>query len=314
MSVGIPSRIRWMLGILATFAAFACTLEEITVESPRPQVQAEIYLRISDGVPSGIALLYATAGSEVDLGIGDAQIVVTATDGRQATFRPRILTECVEGSLPPEFDGACYRLRGSSAFLLEPGGSYQVRITWPGGGGLQGTTTLPGDFSILQPRLTGPRCHLPPGQVIPVRWAVSRGARAYISEAEIRGLTEALKSQNIEVPTEPLTLLGLAISESDTEIAFPSQFGIFNRLSSDRDVLAALQRGLPSGSPVEGRIVVSAQDRNTVNWNRGGNFNPSGQVRTPSLFGDGGGVLGGIVNRSFGFTTADAATLPSCLP
>ena len=303
---------------LAPLAALAlggggCTLEEIVIDPARPQVQAEAYLRITDDVPSGTALLYATTGSDQDLGIGDAQVVVIATDGRQAIFQPRPLAECVEGSLPPEFDGACYRLLGSPAFILEPGGSYQLRINWTGGGALQGATTLPGDFRLLQPRFMGPRCHLPPGQLLPLRWEVARGARAYLPEAEILGLTGALQTQGIEVPGEPLTLIGLSISESDTDIVFPSQFGIFNRLSADRDLLAVLQRGLPAGGPVEGRVVVSAQDRNTVNWNRGGNFNPSGQVRTPSLFGDGGGVVGGIVNRSFRFSTTGQGALPPCL-
>jgi hypothetical protein len=311
---------RLLFGILACvgsaatlFALPGCTLEEITLAAPEPRVQAEVYLRVTDGVPSGVGLLYTTSSGDSDPGIGDARIVITAPDGRTANFQRRNLAECVEGSLPPEFDAACYRLTGVPAFLIQPGRSYRVQITWPGGGSLQGETTLPGNFRILSPRSGAVRCHLPPERVLPLRWEVASGARAYVPEAEIFGLTAAFQNQDISVPSEPLVIIGLSVSESDTAILFPSQFGIFNRLSSDRDLLVALQRGLPAEGLIEGRIVISAQDRNTVNWNRGGNFNPSGQVRTPSLVGDGGGVIGGVVNRSFSFTTAETPSIPSCL-
>jgi len=146
-----------------------------------------------------------------------------------------------------------------------------------------------------------------------MRWTPAAGARAYVPEAEIFGLGAALAPQGIVVPTNPVTLQGLSVSEADTDIVFPSQFGIFNRFSSDGEVLVALQRGLPAASVVQGSIVVSAQGRNSVNWNRGGNFNPSGTVRIPSLFGDGTGVVAGIVNRSFSFTTAADPGLPHCV-
>lgn len=304
---------RLRLLILALLVA-GCTLEEITVATPQPQVQAEIYLRVTDGFPSGVALLYTTSSSDQDLGIADARIILTAPDGREALFQPRGLSDCVDGSLPPEFEGACYRLLGTGALLVQAGARYRVRVTLPDGGVMQGETTLPGDFRILSPSGPGRRCYLPPERVLPVRWGVAQGASAYVPEAEIFGLTEAFRDQEIEVPSEPLVLLGLSVSEEDTQILFPAQFGIFNRLSSNRDLLVALQRGMPAESLVDGRIIISAQDRNTVNWNRGGNFNPSGQVRTPSLFGSGSGVLGGIVNRTFEFTTAEGPTLPSCLP
>ena len=43
---------------------------------------------------------------------------------------------------------------------------------------------------------------------------------------------------------------------------------------------------------------IAAADRNYVNWVRGGNFNPSGQVRVPSVRGDGTGVFAATVVRS----------------
>jgi hypothetical protein len=45
--------------------------------------------------------------------------------------------------------------------------------------------------------------------------------------------------------------------------------------------------------------MISATDRNYVNWVRGGNFNPSGVVRVPSVGGDGIGVFASTVTRTF---------------
>jgi hypothetical protein len=102
----------------------------------------------------------------------------------------------------------------------------------------------------------------------------------------------------IDVTEDPLVLLGLSISREDTTIVFPGEFGVFDRGDLDRDLLAFLQRGLPAGASAS--VVVTAGDRNYVNWVRGGGFNPSGQVRLPSLSGIGGtGVFGSQVVRRF---------------
>lgn len=110
-------------------------------------------------------------------------------------------------------------------------------------------------------------------------------------------LTAALQDTEIEVEKDPLLLLGLSISESDTTIVFPSEFGLFDRFDLDRDLALLLQTGLPFGT--QAGVIVSAVDRSYVNWVRGGNFNPSGEVRVPSLQGDGTGVFGSIVRRRF---------------
>jgi hypothetical protein len=52
---------------------------------------------------------------------------------------------------------------------------------------------------------------------------------------------------------------------------------------------------MPAGTAA--RVTVSAVDRNYVNWVRGGNFNPSGTVRIPSVEGDGTGFFGTSVTR-----------------
>ena len=72
---------------------------------------------------------------------------------------------------------------------------------------------------------------------------------------------------------------------------------LFNRFDLDSDLAVRLQRGLPVGASAE--VSITAVDRNYVNWQRGGNFNPSGVVRVPSLRGAGTGVLGSTYRRSF---------------
>ena len=61
--------------------------------------------------------------------------------------------------------------------------------------------------------------------------------------------------------------------------------------------MPASYEGLPDGVAAE--VSITAVDRNFVNWARGGNFNPSGQVRVPSLFGEGTGVFGSTIGRTF---------------
>jgi hypothetical protein len=290
-----------------------CELSEIVVEPANPVVVAEIYLRVTNDVPGGVALLHVT-GRAVEARVGNALVRVTSEEGSAARFEPAPLAACIEGPTPPEFDAACYTLPPDEAALVRAGGSYAVEILLAGGERLHGSVTLPGSFELRLPAGGTGRCRLPSGQLLPVMWTVSEGARAYVPEAEVFGLKAALEAGGVEVASDPVTLLGLAISESDTTIVFPSEFGIFNRFSNDQEILLALRQGLPPAARIDGLMVVSAQGRNAVDWNRGGNFNPSGSVRTPSIFGDGTGVVGGIVNRTFEFTTAVEPGVPSCLP
>ena len=84
-----------------------------------------------------------------------------------------------------------------------------------------------------------------------------------------------------------------------------------DHLAAGADLAIRLQGGLPAGSTAE--LAITAVDRNYVNWARGGNFNPSGQVRIPSLSGDGTGVFGSTVGRGFDILVTDRPSgLPAC--
>ena len=111
---------------------------------------------------------------------------------------------------------------------------------------------------------------------------------------------------------DPLLLVGLSISEQDTTIVFPSEFGIFDRFDLEQDLSVRLQTGLPNSTTAE--VSITAVEGNYVGWARGGNFNPSGQVRVPSLRGDGMGVFGATVSRRFFvFSSDQTSLLPDCL-
>ena len=85
------------------------------------------------------------------------------------------------------------------------------------------------------------------------------------------GLREALESQGLEVEADSVALTGVAVSDADTTIVFPSEFGVFDRFSLDSDIALTLQAGIPLGATAS--VMVGAVDRNYVNWVRGGNFN-----------------------------------------
>ena len=161
---------------------------------------------------------------------------------------------------------------------------------------MTGTTRVPGNFSFRRPATT--TCSLAADTKLDLGWSPSENAWVYVAETELSGIQQALARRDIFVRDEPLRLLGLAISRADTALVFPTEFGIFERGDDETGpVLAAIQNGLPSG--VSARIQLAAADRNYVNWARGGNFNPSGQVRVASLRGDGTGVFGAAVVRNF---------------
>jgi hypothetical protein len=120
----------------------------------------------------------------------------------------------------------------------------------------------------------------------------------YPSEISIRGLRRALQQEGIDIDHEPVRLFGLSISNSDTTISFPNEFGLFDRFDDDlTEALVAIQAGLPATVVTD--VVIAAADRNYVNWERGGNFNPSGVVRIGNLRGAGTGVFGSLVVKHF---------------
>ncbi len=294
----------------------ACDIQEITVAPSEDVVVAEIYLASDVGGISGTAWLHRTlgnAGVTDELSRAD---VFLRTESRAQTvrLRPAEASVCAGDELPNDFLGWCYSAGPLDPRHFGPGATVEAIVRLPDGGRITGRTRVPANYDLLSPRIHRRRmCSLKPAERLTVEWTRAEGAWAYISETQIINLTAALEDSDVEVEQDPLLLVGLSVSEADTTIVFPSEFGLFERVGLGRDLALVLQEGLPFGTQAE--VVIGAADRNYVNWVRRGVFNPSGIVRTPSLQGDGTGVFGSVVRTRF---TVDAGlevpTPGSCKP
>lgn len=307
--------------VLAALLA-GCELTEVSLAEPERQVVAEAFVRLSvrrglDPRPSPAPLitvfLHHTLGATGTSGpVPDARVVVARpSDGLAITLEPTALGECVI-TVPVSSTGTCYGVRVATPELekLGPGDRLTLRIELQDGGVLTSETVIPGRFELLSVR-DGTACALPPLTGTEIVWSRSVGAWAYIADTYIFGLA-ALFPPPAEPVDDPLFLFGLSVSAQDTAIAFPREFGVFARGELNRDLALLLQQGLPAEAAA--LITVAAVDRNWVNWARGGNFNPSGQVRVPSVRGDGTGVFGSGVLRAFRVEVGSPAgpNLPAC--
>jgi len=308
--MGVRTLCRWSL-VWVGLALAGCELEDITLVDAEDVVVAEVYVNVKkDPADNEIrAFLHRTIGTgdAVDDLLG-AQVIVRRTDGRVYELPGSSVEDCVLSS-PSDDPGACFLLNDSATVDLAAGDIFELEVILVDGERITGATQVPGDFELDE--ISG-ACRLPPDVIMDITWSRSTEAWTYLNETSIRGLSDALAPEGIEVEDDPLYLLGLSISDSDTTITFPSEFGVFNRTELDQDLALRLQEGLPDG--VSAEISITAIDRNFLNWARGGNFNPSGQVRVPSLNGAGTGVFGSTIGRTFQlFSSSDSIDgVPAC--
>lgn len=305
--------------LLPALAAGGCELREVTLAEPRDIVVAEVMLRAGERVQT--AYLHRTTGLHGSARVFDAVItVVEDGTGRTLEFDAAADSLCLaETSVRPSSNvGTCYVAVGS-ADAVRPGTRYNLSIALPGDRRITGSTVVPGDFRLLQPSVAEERpgapvpvCRLDPGTVLEMTWSHSTSAWAYIGEARLLGLLEALRAAGEQVPAqekEYVQLVGVAVGGADTTMTFPGQFGLFDRFDDTLlPVLLAIREGLPPG--VLSEVAVASADRNYVNWVRGGNFNPSGLVRVPSVTGDGTGVFGALVIRRVQLATPAPGEAP----
>lgn len=297
------TRVAHLLGVGAAITCMTvmsgCELTQTTLVQAADEVVAEVNVQAYPGTPGSrlTAFLHRTVDPSGTLSeeVPGAGIVIRRADGSTIELAPTDRGTCVEAT-PPTGSGTCYWANLGIDDRIRPGESLDVSIALPDGGTLEGTTTVPGDFALLTPDQEG-LCKMQPETPFEVRWSRSDQAWAYVNEALVEGLGTALAPQGITVDEDPLYLLGLSVSASDTTIVFPGEFGVFDRFELNQDLALALQKGLPAGTSA--RVTITATDRNYSNWVRGGNFNPSGRVRIPSLRGDGTGVFASTVTRTF---------------
>lgn len=286
-----------MAVLLAACALSACELEEAVVTSAQDVVIAAMYLRTDRPVQT--ALLHRTRQpGDSTRPVPGALIEVANQGGNVLQLRAAPDSMCVlaQSVTSDIVIGTCYASDPQVRYDIVPGERYSLRIILPEGGELTATTTVPQDFLVIRPAARV--CALPAATRFEAQWTQSPGAWVYAAETNMRGLRQLLAEQGVELDRDPLRLFGLSVSSADTAIVFPSEFGLFDRFDDDlTEALAAIQGGLPSG--VVADVVIAAADRNYVNWERGGNFNPSGVVRIGSVRGDGFGVFGSLVVKSF---------------
>ena len=292
--------------IAVPFVAAGCELTEVTVEPPEDVIVAETQVVLTldhddDEVSlTAWALLHRTFQPEGAPSLSGA--VITVTGEGQETVR---LVEqdsvdlCVLPDTTEDFStegAACYRAEATPA-PFSPGELLSLDIRAADGRVLTGTGLVPGAFSMTGLTQEDGHCRLQPDTNYRFQWTPSDDSWAYVVDARLEGLTAALASRGINAP-DTLYMVGVSIGREDTDIVFPKNLGVFDFFDSDedqREVIRALRRGLPEGS--RAAVAITAVDRNWVNWARGGNFNPSGQVRIPSVFGEGTGMFGTAIQR-----------------
>ena len=292
--------VRGLLPLLVVAAA--CELEEITLVAPEPVLVAEVYVDVAhDPTQNEVrAILHWTLNSDTSglAPLDEAILTLSGPAGLEIVLARADDDECLRSEAPGEVL-TCFRAFAADASLLRPGMSLEVDVSLAGGRELYGATRVPEAFELIGVPSV---CRLSPDTQMEIRWTPSEGSWAYVNETSIRGLPDALRPEGIAVEDDPLYLLGLSISREDTTIVFPSEFGVFTRFDLDQDLALRLQTGLPSRTSAQ--VTITATDRNFVNWVRGGNFNPSGQIRIPSLEGDGTGVFASTMRNSFRLVSA----------
>jgi hypothetical protein len=305
--------LRRVLTLLMLCAVASCELREIVTAGSEDVVIAEVYLRTDS--TGQIAWLHRTrTDGGITREVPNARIEVTnATTGRVIAYQAAPDSMCVVASRDARGQelGSCYVSPATASPVVIPGQRYNLRITLPDGGEMTGTTVVPGDFRVLRPATQ--ICTLPPATRLELMWSASAGAWVYPAETNIFGLRRILQQQGIEIEDDPLNLFGLSVSSADTTMVFPAEFGLFDRFDDDLlEALVALQQGLPAETRAE--VIIGAADRNYVNWERGGTFNPSGLVRIASIRGSGTGTFGSIVLKRFEIhvTTGNLPGVPAC--
>lgn len=300
----------WMRRVAMCAAALAfvgCELTSTSLTEPEDALLIEAYVSYRTPVPGvadrarGLVYIHGVAGGAQALtGPPDATVTMTTDDGNSTVLPETDDGVCITETIPSRDPGRCYYAPTLHA-EVRPGSRVSLRVETADGRVVTGVTQVPRDFEILTPVGSFQTCQVPPNTRLNVEWTSSPGSWAYPSEVKFEGLRDQLQKVDPDFANldDPLVLFGLAISDSDTTISFPNEFGLFDRFDDDEltRALVLIQEGMPDSTKAQ--VTISAADRNWVNWERGGNFNPSGPVRVPSVGGDGFGVFGSLVLHTF---------------
>jgi hypothetical protein len=300
---------------LLSWAAAGCTLGEVTATEGGDVLVVESHLEA--GGARQAVLLHRSLQGELVRGEPGAVVTIKGPGGDVARLAQLPLEFCA-GSVSPELTDSlavaatCYATDFVDRELVHAGETYELEVLTTRGERVRGRTTVPGPFEFRAPPAQGEfsACRLPRRTNLPLIWTRAKGAWSYLATMEVMGLRAALEGTGIEAP-ERLELTGLAISESDTTLVIPADFGLFELSNVPTELLVYLQGGFPPGISV--RVRVAALDRNYVNAIRGGSFNPSGPIRLSTVVGDGVGVFGSYVAHDLFIAVESTPPLPECL-
>ena len=294
----------WALLAAITLSVAGCDLTVVEILPPLNLVtaRATVVITADPADPSRMEtrmLAQLTRGSDVfDNLVPGASVRITGESGRSMELVEEVdpRSACAT-PLPKEIAdrhgaearlhiGSCYTAMASSAYFA-PGEELSLMITMADGGILQGTTRIPGAFAPSALSVDGGRCRMEPDTNHRFAWRPAEGAWAYIGEAEITGLSPELWPWDGALHV-PVTLIG-----EQSGMLFPRDF-LFEVIGMDEGSLyRTLHGGLPAGAAAD--IAIGAVDRNWTNWVRLGRIIPQGEVRVPSVFGDGTGMFGTAV-------------------
>jgi len=306
---------RAVLWSLLATSVVGCEISSVALAEPEELLIAEIYLELPEGAgpARAVAFLHRTLGTSASASAEGAIVTLTSSNQTAGLAQSATLEPCLKAVTLGKVEGTCFENPDLPDGFVVPGGVVAASVEVGARATLTGTTTVPGDFSLVVPEAGVDKCLLEAERVLELEWTTSDGAWAYMGETLIAGLPAILDARGIEatVDEDPLSLVGLSISSADTTMTFPSEFGVFDRFDLDQDVALLLQDGLPEGASAQ--VTIAAIDRNFVNWVRGGSFNPSGTVRVPSLRGEmGSGVFASYVTRTVAVSTLASSGRGPC--
>jgi len=288
----------------ALLAVSGCEIAEEVLAPAADVVVVEGLVQLRDDIDGQrvLVFLHRTVSGDRSVAVAGASVVVTRPDGSTLELFESPLAECVAAAPELEPAGTCYYVATDEGLGFAPGDRLELRVETAAGEVVTSATTVPTAHEIRNAPARG-FCWIPPNTPLSISWTPSEGAWAYFAEALVFGLDVALEREGIEVDTDPFYLTGISVSASDTTIVLPTEFGVFDRASIDQEIAVRLQGGIPEGPLTE--VAITATDRNYTNWVRGGNFNPSGQVRIPSVRGAGTGYFGSSVVKRLDVLSVD---------
>lgn len=294
--------------VLPGLLLVGCSLTEVSI--PQGEDVAVVEAVLNTGQPVQRLLLHRTVENGEARALVADSVLLTGPDGRARRY-VRTLNEtsgCLADadSIPAE-SVSCYVLEFSPA----PGAVYALDVFFDGDQRIRGRTQVPGTFELRgSPAVRAGSCVLRPGTQLALAWTRAPGVWSYLADLEIRGLRRVPELSEMQQIPDPLNLFGLAISDSDTTLSVPADFGLFQAGEVELDLLRLLQNGLPAG--ITAGLTIAAADRNLVNAIRGGTFNPSGLVRISSVAGDGIGLFGSVVPRTLRIEVRADSSGSSC--